>query len=34
MPMCFYIDPKGALKKMASAKKKFEKNDAIMDVLP
>jgi len=34
IPMCFYIDPKGALKKMASAKKKFEKNDAIVDVLP
>ncbi|GMQ79593.1 MAG: 4Fe-4S dicluster domain-containing protein [Thermodesulfobacteriota bacterium] len=33
VPMCFYIDPKGALKKMASAKKKFEKNDAIVDVL-
>ena len=33
IPMCFYIDPKGALKKMAVAKKKFEKNDAIVDVL-
>lgn len=33
IPMCFYIDPKGALTKMAVAKKKFEKNDAIVDVL-
>jgi len=31
--MCFYIDPKGVLSKMASAKKKFEKNDAILDVI-
>lgn len=30
---CFYIDPQGALKKMAAAKKKFEKNDAIVDVI-
>lgn len=33
VPACFYIDPQGALKKMAAAKKKFEKNDAIMDVI-
>jgi len=32
-PMCFYIDPQGALKKMVVAKKKFEKNDAILDVI-
>lgn len=31
IPMCFYIDPKGALGKMAVAKRKFEKNDAIID---
>jgi tetrathionate reductase subunit B len=29
--MCFYIDTKGALSKMAAAKKKYEKNDAIQD---
>ena len=29
--MCFYIDPKGVLSKMAVAKKKYEKNDAIQD---
>lgn len=28
VPMCFYIDPKGALMKMAIAKKKYEKNEA------
>jgi len=31
LPACFYIDPEGVLSKMASAKKKFEKNDAIRD---
>jgi len=31
--MCFYIDPKGVLSKMAAAKKKYEKNDAILDVI-
>ncbi|MBU0464462.1 MAG: 4Fe-4S dicluster domain-containing protein [Proteobacteria bacterium] len=30
-PMTFYIDPKGALNKMAVAKKKYEKNEAIQD---
>jgi len=30
-PMCFYIDPKGALTKMAAAKKKYEEMDAIRD---
>lgn len=30
-PMTYYIDPRGALKKMAVAKKKFEKNDTIQD---
>ncbi len=30
-PYCFYIDPNGALGKMAVAKKKFEKNDTIRD---
>jgi tetrathionate reductase subunit B len=33
VPMCFYIDYQGELKKMAVAKKKFEKNDAILDVI-
>jgi tetrathionate reductase subunit B len=33
VPTCYYIDPQGALKKMAVAKKKFEKNDAILDVI-
>ncbi|MBW1723854.1 MAG: 4Fe-4S dicluster domain-containing protein [Deltaproteobacteria bacterium] len=33
VPMCFYIDPQGTLAKMAAAKKKFEKNDAIVDVI-
>lgn len=32
-PMCFYIDPDGALKKMSVAKKKYEKNDAIQDII-
>jgi tetrathionate reductase subunit B len=31
VPACFYIDPKGVLSKMAVAKKKYEKNDAILD---
>jgi len=31
LPMAFYIDPQGALARMSSAKKKFEKNDAIRD---
>ena len=31
LPFCFYIDPQGALIKMAVAKKKFEKNDTIRD---
>lgn len=31
VPMLFYIDPKGVLKKMAAAKKKFEKNEAWVD---
>jgi tetrathionate reductase subunit B len=31
VPTCFYIAPKGALLKLAMAKKKFEKNDAIQD---
>jgi tetrathionate reductase subunit B len=33
VPMCFYIDPQGALTKMTVSKKKFEKNDAIVDVI-
>lgn len=33
VPMCFYIDSQGELEKMAAAKKKFEKNDAILDVI-
>jgi tetrathionate reductase subunit B len=33
VPTCFYIDPKGVLSKTATAKKKFEKNDAILDVI-
>jgi hypothetical protein len=32
-PMLYYIDPKGALSKMAIAKKKFEKNEAWQDVI-
>ena len=31
VPMCFYIDDHEALSKMAAAKQKFEKNDAISD---
>ncbi len=31
VPMCFYIDPNGALKKMATAKKKFVEMDAWLD---
>jgi tetrathionate reductase subunit B len=31
VPMCFYIDDHGALSKIAAAKQKFEKNDAISD---
>ncbi len=31
VPMCFYIDPKGALKKMGAAKKKYEQNEAWTD---
>jgi tetrathionate reductase subunit B len=31
VPMCFYIDPKGVLTKMAAAKKKYEGNDAWLD---
>ena len=31
VPMCFYIDPKGALSKMATAKKKYEQNEAWLD---
>jgi tetrathionate reductase subunit B len=31
VPMAFYIDPDGALTKMATAKKKFEKNEAWQD---
>jgi tetrathionate reductase subunit B len=33
IPMVFYIDPRGALTKMDSAKKKFVKNEAILDVI-
>jgi hypothetical protein len=29
--MLFYIDPKGAVMKMANAKKKFEKEEAWVD---
>ena len=32
-PMVFYIDQDGALEKMATAKKKFEKNDAWLDTI-
>jgi hypothetical protein len=31
--MVFYIDQDGALEKMATAKKKFEKNDAWLDTI-
>jgi tetrathionate reductase subunit B len=31
VPMLFYIDPEGALTKMANAKKKFEKEEAWVD---
>jgi hypothetical protein len=31
--MLFYIDPQGALSKMALAKKKFVKNEAWQDVI-
>ena len=31
VPMCFYIDPKGALTKMAVAKKKYKGNEAWVD---
>jgi hypothetical protein len=31
VPMLFYIDPKGALKKMATATKKYEKEEAWVD---
>jgi hypothetical protein len=31
--MLYYIDPKGALSKMAVAKKKFVKNEAWQDVI-
>jgi tetrathionate reductase subunit B len=33
VPMVFYIDPRGALTKMASARKKFVKNEAILDII-
>ncbi len=33
VPMLFYIDPKGALMKMATAKKKFEKEEAWLDLI-
>jgi tetrathionate reductase subunit B len=33
VPMVFYIDPRGALTKMTSAKQKFVKNEAIQDVI-
>ncbi len=33
VPMLFYIDPQGALKKMTTAKKKYEKNEAWVDQL-
>lgn len=33
VPMCFYIDPQGALTKMTVARKKYEKNDAMLDVI-
>ena len=33
VPMVFYIDPRGALTKMAIAKKKFVKNEAILDTI-
>lgn len=31
VPMCFYIDPKGALTKMASAKKVYKETEAFVD---
>ncbi|MFH1487418.1 MAG: 4Fe-4S dicluster domain-containing protein [Pseudomonadota bacterium] len=31
VPMLFYIDPKGAVTKMATAKKKFEQNEGWLD---
>jgi hypothetical protein len=33
VPMLFYIDPKGALTKMATAKKKYEKEEAWVDLI-
>ena len=33
VPMLYYIDPRGALTKMAVAKKKFVKNEAILDII-
>ena len=32
-PMLYYLDPKGALSKMAIAKKKFVKNEAWQDII-
>jgi Fe-S-cluster-containing dehydrogenase component len=31
VPMLFYIDPEGALMKMATARKKYEKEEAWVD---
>ena len=33
VPMVFYIDPQGALMKMANAKKKYEKEEAWVDLI-
>jgi len=33
VPMLFYIDPKGAVPRMANAKRKFEKNEAWLDLI-
>jgi len=33
VPMLFYIDPKGAVTRMVNARRKFEKNDAWLDLI-
>jgi tetrathionate reductase subunit B len=33
VPMLFYIDPKGAVTRMANAKRKFEQNQAWLDLI-
>jgi tetrathionate reductase subunit B len=33
VPMCFYIDPEGAVTRMVNARRKFEKNEAWLDII-